>query len=61
MSNTNTATKSDDRKIVHLRCKNSGCPSMTAYIVREVKGYRAYACTKCNFLMEVNTGGHVNL
>jgi len=49
-------------KPVNLRCRNSGCDSMTAIEVTPpgTPGHR-YQCTRCKNTWGINTGGSLDL
>lgn len=49
-------------KIIHLKCRNTGCDSMTAIEIKVpsgIHGRRIYRCTKCNHTWGVPVGGGV--
>jgi hypothetical protein len=50
--------------VLHMRCNNMGCDSMTAIEIQipgQERGHRLYQCCKCKHTRGLAVGGSFNL
>lgn len=47
-------------KVINLKCRNTPCPSMQAYVMSDEGRIRRYYCVKCNYVMGVDVGSAVH-